>query len=245
MISYSALATLAAVALIVMIGENIAPAADIQVRVYVVAVVTSLLAETIGLAPRVLWLVPLWLVALALLGVHVYAEYGVLGVVAVVIAAALLLVFTILIGRFHMRRRERRDLAKAMANVDLAGLNPNYDQAWDTLHEAVLCPRETPWTTQLSEHNRKVAALAVPWLLDRSPTPAIAERLRGLVDLFARGAADPASVEEGRLSSASSWLQAMIRNRDALDRMEAGGGDADLAARLERIRSLKVLAANR
>lgn len=233
MISYSALATLAAAALITMFGESIAPADDIAIRVYVITFVTSLLVEMIGLAPRILWVVPLWLVALAMFGVHIYTEHGVLGVAGVVLAGAVLLVLTILVGRFHTRRRERRDLAKAMRSVDIRGLNPIYDQAWETLHEAVLCPRETAWTKELCAHNRKVAQIAAPWLLDRNPTPARAKRLQQLDEVFVAGLADP-SDDEALLGRESDWLQAMIRDRDSLDREEVQ--TEPLSARIDRMR---------
>lgn len=219
MISWSALATLVAVGLIAAIGESILPATHIEVRIYVITIVTSLFAEGLGFAPRVLWLVPLWAAALTLLGAHIYVQYGVLGVVAVVLVAAVLLAFTIFMGRMHERRRERKDLANKVRTSDLRGLNPIYDQAWDTLHEAVLCPRETEWTKALCEHNLKVARIAVPWLLDRNPPSEVARRLQRVIDTFAAAAADPASVSAGDLTGASSFLQDMIRSRDLLHRV--------------------------
>lgn len=217
-INFSAIGTLAAIILITAIGEGVAPAVNLPVRVFVVTIVTSLLAETIGLAPRVFWVVPLWLVGLTFLGVHVYVEYGVIGVVVVVLAAAVLLAFTIVIGNFHMRRKERRDLAQKISTADLAGLNPIYDQAWDTLHDAVLCPSETSWSEELCRHNYKVARIAVPWLLARNPTARRVERLRQIVEDFSASGQSLDSVAEDQLSSDASWLQAMIRDRDALDR---------------------------
>jgi hypothetical protein len=236
-INIAAIITLVAVALVAAITNNLMPAIDVQVRVLLITVVSSFAAEGLGFAPRVLWIVPLWLAALAFLGIHIYEQYGVLGVIGVVVAAAILLALTILLGKFHERRRERRTLAERLRTTDLRGLNPIYDQAWDTVHEAILQPRFTPWTKEICEHNRKVAELVVAWLLDKRPPAARAERLRAVVEVFASAAADPSQVEASKLAHESAWLMAMIRNRDSLDRAELDGQGGELLS--ERIRELR------
>jgi hypothetical protein len=239
-IDLAAILTLVAVALVTASINHFVPAIDVSVRVSVITVVAGLAAEGLGFAPRVLWVVPLWLAGLAYLGIHIYEEYGLIGVLGVVLAGAILLALTIIVSRLHERRRERRTLANRLRISSLGGLNPHYDQAWDILHEAILHPRTTPWTKEICEHNCKVAELAAAWLLEKRPPAARAERLRVVVEAFASAAADPSQVDASTLGRESDWLQSMIRNRDSLDRVEL---DGDRVAQLRRLRELSRRAA--
>lgn len=150
--------------------------------------------------------------------VGIYERHGVLGVLALLVGGAALQALMIVVARLHERRRERRDLGVRLRGADLRHLNPGFDQAWDILHEAVLVPRVTPWTRELLAHDGRVAALVERWLEDRHPGHAAGERLRRLVAAFEEGATAPDKVAAPSLRKESEWLQALIRDRDALAR---------------------------
>ena len=179
---------------------------------------TSVLAEVVGVQPRVLFFVPLWMAALIGIGVYVHDHHGALGIVALVVGAVALQALMLLIGAVHMRRRERKELAQRLRSVDLNGLNPAYDQAWETLHEAILIPKVTPWTAELLQHQRKVGELLLSWVEAQIPEPRL---LRRAVLAFAEGALDPAKVDADKLRQESAWMQSLIINRDALAKKTA------------------------
>lgn len=216
-INVSAIITLVVALLITATVFEALPAGVEQARLFIglgITFVTGLIAEVIGLAPRLFFLVPVWMAALIIMGVQIYERHGALGLLGVLVGGAALQALMLVVGALHERRRERRDLARRLRSVDLRGLNPAYDQAWDAVHEAVLAPRVTPWTRELLEHDHRVAELVERWLSDRLP----GDRLRRLVAAYAEGATAPDKVDAAALRRESEWLQATIRNRDALAR---------------------------
>lgn len=228
-LNISAIITLVAAALITATVFEALPAGLEEARLFVALAIffgAGLIAESVGLAPRVFFLVPVWMAALIVFAVQIYERYGVVGVIGVVVGGAALQGLMMIVGAFHDRRRERRDLARRLRSVDLGGLNPAYDQAWDTVHEAILAPRVTPWTRELLAHDHRVAALVQRWLSDGRPRLPIADRLERLVAAYAEGAAAPDKVDAAALGRESAWLQAVIRDRDALARAAAQGRPA-------------------
>ena len=123
-----------------------------------------------------------------------------------------------LVREAHERRRERKELGRRLREIDLRGLNPGYDQAWDQLHEAILIPEATPWTRELLQHQARVAGLVQRWIGDGIPEPRLLERA---VTVFTEGAEDPSKVDAGKLREQSAWLQSVIRNRDGLAKKAA------------------------
>jgi hypothetical protein len=189
---------------------------------------TSVIAEVIGLPPRLLFIVPMWMAALVAVGVYVHESYGALGVVGLVVGAVALQALMMVIGAIHERRAERKDIVVRLRKIDLRGLNPAYDQAWDALHEAIMIPRVTPWTRDLLVHQHRVATMVQRWIGDRIPEPRLLERA---VRAFEAGAADPAKVDADELRAHSEWLQAVIRNREALARKTAALRQIQAASR--------------
>jgi hypothetical protein len=218
-INISAIITLVVAALISATVFETLPAGAEDARMFTalgVTFIAGLIAELIGLGPRLFYLIPLWMAALIMLGVQIHERHGILGILAVLVGGAALQGLMFVVAAFHERRRERRDLDKRLRSVDLRHLNPTYDQAWDILHEAVLVPRVTPWTRELLEHDHRVAALVERWLTERHPGLPGGDRLRRLVATYAEGAAAPGKLAAPALRTESEWLQAMIRNRDTL-----------------------------
>jgi hypothetical protein len=219
MLNITAIVTLVAAALISATVFELLPAGAEEARMFTalgITFIAGVIAELIGLAPRLLYLIPLWMAALIMLGVQIHERHGILGVLGALVGGAALQALMIVVARFHERRRERRDLDKRLRSVDLRHLNPAYDQAWDIVHEAVLVPRVTPWTRELLAHDHKVAALVERWLTDRHPGLPAGDRLRRLVAAFEAGAAAPGKAAALGLRKESEWLQALIRNRDSL-----------------------------
>lgn len=218
--------------LAVLISETLfatIPASAEEKRIFLTLGITFILAlitELIGLAPRLFYLMPLWMAALILLGIEVHARYGVPGIVGLLVGGAALQALMFVVAAFHERRRERRDLSRSLRSVDLRGLNPAYDQAWDALHEAVFTPRVIPWTRELLEHDHKVAACVERWLAARYSDFPGADRLRRLVVAYAEGAASPEKVNAAALRHESEWLQSIIRNRESLTSMPTTRAEA-------------------
>ncbi len=179
---------------------------------------TSLLFESAGMPPRVFYVVPLWLAALIVVGVDAYERYGLRGIAALLVGAVILVGFMREVGALHESRRERKAIAQRLAETDLNGLNPDFDQAWDAVHEAIIIPRVTPWTGELLAHQHRVATLVERWIGDRIPEPRLLKRA---VLAFGAGAADPTNADADQLRQESAWLQSVIRNRDALARKAA------------------------
>ncbi|MEZ4383140.1 MAG: hypothetical protein R3A79_17565 [Nannocystaceae bacterium] len=210
--------TLVAAGLIAAMAFEAAPSLVGDARVIAAAGIvfaTSVVAELLGMPARVLFVVPMWMAALALVGVYVYEFYGALGIVGVVVGAVALQALMMLVGAMYERREERREFVRRLREIDLRGLNPAYDQAWDALHEAILIPRVTPWTRELLVHQHRVATLVQAWIGDQIPEPRLLERA---VKAFEAGAADPSKVDADKLRAESERLQAVIRNREGLAR---------------------------
>ena len=85
--------TLVAAGLIAAMAFEAAPSLVGDARVIAAAGIvfaTSVVAELLGMPARVLFVVPMWMAALALVGVYVYEFYGALGIVGVVVGAVAL-----------------------------------------------------------------------------------------------------------------------------------------------------------
>ncbi len=221
MINFMGILTLLVAVLIGATLFEVFPALGGDARIAVGALVlfaTSLLAELVGVQPRVLFLVPLWLAALVAIGVYVHDHHGVLAVVGLVACAIALQGLMMVIGAYHERRRERRELGQRLQEIDLGGLNPAFDQAWETLSESILIPRVTPWTGELLKNNRRSAELLLAWMEGRIPEPRL---LRRAVLAFAEGALEPAKVDADKLRQEAERMRSMILHRDALAKKTA------------------------
>lgn len=176
----------------------------------------ALVAELIGL--RLRWeglrYAPAWLLLVACLAVALGFDHGFGPALAAVLGGLAVVPVTIWVNQVRDTRADEARFAE-LRTITLTRFDPRGDHGWDQLADTVFNPRAAAWDAAMCEHNRRVAALARTWLLERGLEPAVELELTPIHDLFGACARDHGQRLRSRnpLRRAARSMQSLIRTR--------------------------------